>query len=127
MLTLVLLHRDLRETPAIPSGWRREDVKAVSWYYKRMDHEVGPLSPTDLVQAVMDGVIVPSTEVRQEPGDWMPASKVSGLFERAKLSQNRALQDSSAGAKASAIAPPSGFPNNKQSVCSKLRGCDSGS
>ncbi|MGG6295557.1 AIM24 family protein [Leptolyngbya sp. AN02str] len=83
---------------------------AVLWYYKRMGQEVGPLSPCDLVQAVIDGLIVPETEVRQEPGDWMLASKVSGLFERAKqLTQTRASQGDMVESESDAIAPLSPF------------------
>jgi len=55
----------------------------VAWYYRAMDKEVGPLSPAALVQAVTQGLISPQTDVRQEAGDWMPAAKVTGLFERA--------------------------------------------
>jgi uncharacterized protein (AIM24 family) len=48
-----------------------------------MDDEVGPLSPAELVQAVTQGLILPETTVRQDSGSWMPAAKVTGLFERA--------------------------------------------
>ncbi|MBD2096721.1 AIM24 family protein [Trichocoleus sp. FACHB-591] len=80
------------------------------WYYKQLDQEVvGPLSPNDLVQAVAQGLIAPETEVRQEPGEWMPAAKVSGLFERAtRTNQSVAIANGAAGLKPSLASQNSG-------------------
>lgn len=68
---------------------------AIAWYYKKLDQEFGPLSPSDLVQAVIEGLILPETEVRQEDGNWMVAAKVTGLFERADRANQSASQQTS--------------------------------
>ena len=52
------------------------------WYYRHGDKVVGPLTPSDLKQAVSQGLILPDTLVRQENGDWQSASTINGLAKR---------------------------------------------
>lgn len=56
---------------------------ATEWFFRVMGAEFGPISAPELVQQVADGRIGPATEVRKGAGPWVPASKVSGLFDTA--------------------------------------------
>ena len=56
---------------------------AAEWQYKVRGNVFGPVSVAELVQHAAEGRIVPDTEVRKGDGPWVPASKVSGLFDRA--------------------------------------------
>ena len=56
---------------------------AAEWYFRVMGNEYGPLSVAELVQQAANGKVVPETEVRKGNGEWIPASRIGGLFDRA--------------------------------------------
>lgn len=54
---------------------------SAKWYYVENDNEVGPVSAAVIKEKVRTGVISPSDEVWKEGlPDWVPASKIKGLF-----------------------------------------------
>ncbi|MEB3211954.1 MAG: AIM24 family protein [Leptolyngbyaceae bacterium] len=50
-----------------------------AWYYQKGDEVVGPVTPDQLKQAAVQGLIKANTWVRQENGDWLVASSINGL------------------------------------------------
>ena len=59
------------------------------WYYKNTGKVIGPVSSSELLQAVIKGVVNPNTEVSQDSEIWGAASQVKGLLEQAsKITQS---------------------------------------
>ena len=51
------------------------------WYYQAMGHQYGPLTSTQLPQAIRQGLVTPATPVFSRwTGSWQPAGIVPGLF-----------------------------------------------
>jgi GYF domain 2 len=56
---------------------------ATKWFYKLGGRTEGPISATDLLAKVREGVIKEGSWVRKNDSAWFPAEEVSGLFEQA--------------------------------------------
>lgn len=50
------------------------------WYSQVNGQQLGPLSASDLIQAIRDGVVKVDTPIRKDDSQWVPALEVSGLF-----------------------------------------------
>lgn len=50
-----------------------------AWYYQHGGDVVGPLTPVQLKQAVTQGLINATTQVRKDNGPWHAASSINGL------------------------------------------------
>src|SRR4051794_15802591 len=61
----------------------RERMMAADWYFRVMGADFGPISGPDLVRQVAEGRIGRDTMVRRGNGAWVPAERISGLFDRA--------------------------------------------
>jgi hypothetical protein len=56
-------------------------MATADWYYQVMGAEVGPISSVELADKALVGRITLDTLVRRgSSGEWVPASKVNGLF-----------------------------------------------
>src|SRR4051812_44058173 len=78
-----------RPTPATgvstsrPGIRNRERMMAADWYFRVMGADFGPISGPDLVRQVAEGRVGRDTMVRKGNGTWVPAERISGLFDRA--------------------------------------------
>ncbi|MDP6443428.1 MAG: GYF domain-containing protein [Pirellulaceae bacterium] len=51
------------------------------WYYQITTGEVGPLSSSELLDAIRGGAVIPATPIRKGDSQWVDAESVNGLFE----------------------------------------------
>jgi hypothetical protein len=51
-----------------------------TYYIQQMGGEQGPLTPRELQAMAASGLLKASTMVKQEGGNWFPASELPGLF-----------------------------------------------
>jgi hypothetical protein len=58
-------------------------VMTNQWFCEIMGVVVGPLRPSELLDKVRSGEVVPDTPVRKDDSQWVPAMEVNGLFEAA--------------------------------------------
>ncbi len=54
-----------------------------TWYYRNGGKENGPVSPSELLELIRKGTVVPETELRKDDNRWLIASDVNGLWEAA--------------------------------------------
>jgi len=60
----------------------------ISWHYKSLGHEFGPVSFRDLTRMVRDGELTADDQVRSEFSDrWQWADEVPGLFHMAHVTE----------------------------------------
>ncbi len=54
------------------------------WYFRNNNKkELGPVSPSELLELIRQGTVRPETELRKGDHRWLPASQIAGLFEAA--------------------------------------------
>lgn len=65
-------------------------VKSTQWYLQQNSKEVGPITASELLQAVVSGQVIANTLIRQDGRKWVAAKQVEGLLEKAaQLKQAR--------------------------------------
>jgi membrane-associated protease RseP (regulator of RpoE activity) len=68
-----------------------------NWYYDEAGREVGPLSPAELKQRAVAGVLTANTRLRRDDGNWTTAGRIPGLLERRPPVATAADRDATGG------------------------------
>ena len=61
------------------------------WFIQQQRDELGPLASADLLEEIRKGNVTPSTMIRKDDSQWVPAREVNGLFSAAEKPADQRL------------------------------------
>ncbi len=95
---------------------------AIEWYYAKGDQKIGPLTESGLKAAVASGDLTPTDLVwKTGATEWVPASRVKGLFSQPRSSQPSTTQRSTPPTAGSGTAPSTPKPSAMTSLLSTAK------